>query len=114
MAIWADEITLIAQTEPEERLNSDGFPNDLIETPLTVFCNKKPVGYSEFFKSQQAGIQVDFKVDVHSVDYDGQQLAEFGGKRYQILKTYEIDDDTVELTLSDLRQQPHNTAESGV
>lgn len=112
MAIWADEITLIAQAEPEERLNSNGFPNDLTETPITVFCNKKSVGYSEFFKSQQAGIQVDFKVDVHTADYDGQQLAEFEGKRYQILKTYGIDDDTVELTLSDLRQQSHNTAES--
>ena len=112
MAIWADEITLIAITEPEERVNSNGFPNEPTETPLTVFCNKKSVGHSEFFRGQQAGIQADFKVDVHTVDYSGQQLAEFNGKRYQILKTYEINDDTIELTLSDLRQQPHNTAES--
>ena len=112
MAIWADEITLIAQTEQAERLDANGFPNELVETETTVYCNKKPVGYQEFFKSQQAGIQVDFKVDVHTVDYSGQQLAEFMGKRYQILKTYELNDDTIELTLSDLRQQPHNTAES--
>lgn len=112
MAIWADEITLITLAEPEERLNANGFPNEQSEEQQTVFCNKKPVGYQEFFKSQQAGRQVDFKVDVHAIDYSGQQLAEFMGKRYQILKTYEIDDDTVELTLSDLRQQTHNTAES--
>lgn len=112
MAIWADEITLIAQTEPAERLDTNGFPNELVETEATVYCNKKSVGYQEFFKSQQAGVQVDYKVEVHTVDYNGQQLAEFEGKRYQILKTYGIDDDTIELTLSDLRQQPHNTAES--
>lgn len=105
MAIWADQITLIATTEPAERLNKNGFPNELVETALTVFCNKKNVGYAEFFSSQQAGHTVSFKADVHKVDYEGQKIAEYEGKRYSILKTYELDDDTIELTLSDLREQ---------
>ena len=105
MADWADEITLIALTEPTERVNSSGFPNNPTETKTVVFCNKKPVGYAEYFKSQQAGITVSFKVEVHTVDYEAQTMAEYDGKRYSILKTYEIDDDTIELTLSDLRQQ---------
>ena len=70
-----------------------------------MFCDKKNVGYSEYFKSQQAGKTVSFKVEVHTVDYNGEMLAEFNGKKYSILKTYEIDDDTIELTLSDLREQ---------
>lgn len=103
--LWADEITLIALIEPTERVNSGGFPNKPTEEPTVVFCNKKPVGYAEYFKSQQAGITVSFKVEVHAVDYAGQTLAEYSGKRYSILKTYEIDDDITELTLSDLREQ---------
>lgn len=104
MAIWADEITLIDLKEPEERLNQNGFKNPMIETKTIVFCNEKSVGYSEYFKSQQAGITIDSKVEIHSVDYDGQKIAIYKGKRFSILKTYKIDDDIIELTLSDLRE----------
>ena len=105
MAIWADELTLIATIEPAERVNANGFPNKPEEVEATVFCNKKSVGYAEFFSSQQAGHKVSFKCDVHAVDYSGQLLAEYAGKRYSVLKTYAVDDDTIELTLSDLREQ---------
>lgn len=105
MAIWSDEITLIGLKEPEERVNSNGFANPMIETKSTVFCNEKSIGYSEYFKSEQAGITLDAKVEVHSVDYDNQKIAIFNGKRCSILKTYKINDDVIELTLSDLREQ---------
>lgn len=118
MAEWAHEIKLITETEPAERVNTNGFPNTESEAAVTVFCNKKPVGYNEYFKSQQAGITVSFKCEVHTVDYNGELLAEFEGKRYSILKTYEIDDDTIELTLSDLREkateEEETEEESGV
>lgn len=117
MAEWAHEIKLIATTEPAERVNNNGFPNAKSEDKGTVFCNKKNVGYNEYFKSQQAGTTVNFKCEVHTVDYNGEVLAEFEGKRYSILKTYEIDDDTIELTLSDLREKAtaevETTEESG-
>ena len=112
MAEWAHEITLIALKEPAERLNKNGFPNEHTEQQTTVFCNKKNVGYAEYFKSQQAGATVNFKVEVNKVDYEGQMLAEFESKRYSILKTYEINDDTIELTLSDLREQAASVKES--
>lgn len=105
MAIWSDEITLIDLKEPEERVNADGFRNEMIENESIVFCNEKSVGYSEYFKSQQAGITVDAKVEVHSVDYENQKIAIYNGKRCSILKTYKINDDIIELTLSDLREQ---------
>ena len=105
MSNWSDEITLISTKEPDERVDSDGFPNKLLTEESKVFCDKKNVGYAEYFKSQQAGITVSFKVEVHKVDYSGEMLAEFEGKRYSILKTYEVNDDTIELTLSDLREQ---------
>ena len=39
MAIWSDEITLIDLKEPEERVNADGFRNEMIENESIVFCN---------------------------------------------------------------------------
>ena len=44
-------------------------------------------------------------MELHKVDYEGELLGMFEGKRYSVLKTYEINDDLIELTLSDLRQQ---------
>lgn len=105
MADWVDEITLISEREDEQRVNENGFPEQPEESSRTVFCNKKSVGYSEYFKSQQTGKVVESKYEVHKVDYGGEDTAEIDGKRFFILKTYDIDDDTIELTLTDLRHK---------
>lgn len=103
MAKWCDEITLITETEPEQKNNENGFPNPLVESKRTVFCNKRSISQGEYYKAQQAGKQVEAKVEVHTVDYTGEVLVEFEGKRYSVLKTYEPDDsDVIELTLTDL------------
>ena len=105
MAEWTDEITLIKEVEGEKRVNNNGFPELLEESNRIVFCNKKSVGYSEYFKSQQTGKVVEGKYEVHKVDYEGEDTAEIDGKRFFILKTYDLDDDTIELTLTDLRHK---------
>lgn len=105
MAEWTDEITFVKERESEQRVNSNGFPELEEESSRTVFCNKKSVGYSEYFKSQQTGKVVEGKYEVHKVDYEGEDTAEIDGKRFFILKTYDIDDDTIELTLTDLRHK---------
>lgn len=103
MAEWVDELTLVKLTEPDKRVNSNGFAEQGEESRRTVFCNMKSVGYNEYFKSQQTGKVVERKCDVHKADYEGEDTVELGGKAYFVLKTYDIDDDTVELTLTDLR-----------
>ena len=100
---WIDEITLISEVSEKDRVNKNGFATKPKESTRTVFCNKKSVGYSEYFKSQQTGKVVERKCDVHKADYDGEDTVELNGKAYFVLKTYDIDDDTVELTLTDLR-----------
>ena len=103
MAKWCGQITLITETEPEERTNENGFPNKPVESKSIVFCNKRSISQGEYYKAQQAGKKVEAKVEVHSVDYTGEVLVEFEGRRYSVLKTYEPDDsDVIELTLTDL------------
>lgn len=103
MAKWCDEITLITETVPEEPTNENGFFNPPVENTNTVFCNKRSISQGEYYKAQQAGKQVEAKVEVHCVDYTGEVLVEFEGKRYSVLKTYEPpDSDVIELTLTDL------------
>lgn len=108
MAEWVDEITLVKETEPTDgsRVDSGGFPVRKEEGKHTVFCNMKSVGYSEYFKSQQTGKVVEAKCEVHKADYEGEDTVEdMSGKRFFVLKTYDIDDDTIELTLTDLRHK---------
>lgn len=105
MAQWVDEITLISETEGKNRVNDNGFEIAPEESSSTVFCNKKSVGYSEYFKSQQTGKVVEAKCDVHKADYEGEDTVELDGRRFFVLKTYDIDDDTIELTLTDLRHK---------
>lgn len=106
MANWVDELTFIKETEGESRVNKNGFAEQPEENRRTVFANKKSVGYSEYFKSQQTGKVVEAKYDVHKADYEGEDTVEdMDGKRFFVLKTYDIDDDTIELTLTDLRHK---------
>lgn len=105
MAAWADELTLVSQQPQEERVNAGGFENEPQESTRTVFCNMKSVGYSEYYKSQQTGKEAKRKCDVHKADYGGEDTVEVDGQRYFVLKTYDIDDDTIELTLTDLRNK---------
>lgn len=103
MAKWCDEITLVTEIEPSEPINENGFSNPPAESARTVFCNKRSISQGEYYKAQQAGKQVEAKVEVHTVDYAGEVMVVFEGKRYSVLKTYEPQDsDIVELTLTDL------------
>lgn len=104
MAMWADELILIGTKEPDERVDAAGFPNEPEEEKTQVFFNRKSVGYGEFYASTQAGYEASFKAELNSCDYNGQLIAEYCGKRYRVLKTYELSDDVIELTLSDLKE----------
>ena len=48
---------------------------------------------------------VEAKYEVHKADYDGEDIIETDGRRFFVLKTYDINDDTIELTLTDLRHK---------
>ena len=105
MGNWSDEITLISQKQPEERINEGGFENEAQEVVRTVFCNKKNVGYREYLKSQQTGKVVEMKCEVHKADYEGEDIVELDNRRFFVLKTYDISEDVIELTLTDLRHK---------
>lgn len=102
---WIDEITLISEVSGENRVNKNGFAVKPEESARAVFCNKKSVGYSEYFKSQQTGKLVEAKYEVHKADYGGEDVVEVNGRRYFVLKTYDTGTDTIELTLTDLRHR---------
>lgn len=106
MSRWGEVIRLITLTEPAPRVNDRGYPNPLQETVTEVYCNQRSIGMAEFYQAAQTGIKVEMKVEVRSADYSGQKLAEFGGKRYTVLRTFTAGSGEItELTLSDLAER---------
>jgi len=106
MSRWEDVITLISQAVGEPEIDANGYPILPAERPLTVYCNQRSVGMSEFYQAAQSGYKVDLKVEVRSIDYNRQKLAEFNGKRFRILRTYSIGNgEYTELTLSDISEK---------
>jgi len=101
---WSDEITLI---HAELDTDGEGFTVRTLGDRKTIFANRKSVGFNEFFKAKQAGFTEQMKFDIFAVEYAGQTVAEYMGKQYRILRTYEDPKkpDELELTLSDLSER---------
>ncbi|MBS8059754.1 phage head closure protein [Streptococcus suis] len=96
--MWNHEITLVAK----KITGKDKLKQNITEEVNTVLlCRKKSITRSEFYQANQAGIRPSLVVDIHSFEYDNQELAEFEGKRYRILKTYPVDLETLELTMTE-------------
>jgi hypothetical protein len=104
MANRSDVITLIAASEQET--DDQGFYLPPSETRREIFANRKSVGYSEFYKSAQAGQTAEIKFTVRTDEYSAEGFAEHKGKRYKILRTYETaNGEFTELTLTDLSER---------
>lgn len=106
MARWSDVITLI-KTPAEDQIDKDGFPlPPEEESSRVIFANKKPAWQSEFFNAQLSGIEIRHKFDIYTIEYDGERLAEYEGKRYRIVRAGESKNgELTELTLSDLSEK---------
>lgn len=98
---WDSEIYLVKEIPAE--VNDNGFRVPAAEEKNLVFADEKSVGYREFYESQQAGMKAEKKYLVKKFDYSGETMVEeISGKRFLITRTYEVENECVELTLTDL------------
>ncbi len=96
--MWNHEITLVGK----RIIGTDKLKQNITEEVKTVLlCRKKSITRSEFYQANQAGIRPILVVDIHNFEYDNQESAEFEGKRYRVIKTYPVDLETLELTLTE-------------
>ena len=86
-------IKLISQTLTADEL---GYPI-ASETFYETFAKVRSVTQTEFFSAGKNGITPDFSFVVNDAEYHGQKLLEYEGKRYGIYRTYQPNNDTVEL-----------------
>lgn len=59
-----------------------------------IFATEVSVSRNEWFAAQNAGLSAEHVFRTPSCNYDGQQFALFGGKKYLIYRTYTTDSET--------------------
>ncbi|MDA1620154.1 MULTISPECIES: phage head closure protein [Bacillus cereus group] len=62
-----------------------------------VFCEKKSISQNEFFQAGQNGFKPKCVLIVYSLDYQEEQKVQYNNKTYIIYRTYERDDERIEL-----------------
>ena len=97
--MWNHEITLLSKKVTGKDKLLQPISEDV---EVTLLCHKKRVTRSEFYQANQAGLKPSLVVEIRNFEYENQEFAEFEGKQYRILKTYPIDSEILELTLSEV------------
>ncbi|RBP89395.1 SPP1 family predicted phage head-tail adaptor [Cytobacillus firmus] len=94
MATYDDELTLIEQV-----YGSDNIGNQIpSEKKTTILCDSKSVSRAEFYNAANNGMKPTRIFLIHKFEYDEQQKVEFEGKRYDVIKTYKVNSEEIELT----------------
>lgn len=86
-------ITLIKETTTKDDMNVC----QIVETENEVMCQKGSVTQNEFFGGGRNGLNPEMMFKVFRGDYEGERKCEYEGKRYAIYRTYESDEDYIEL-----------------
>ena len=82
------EITLIRPTERYQ--DAEGVWRTQGETARTILARMDDVTRAEFFAAGQNGMRAEFRFIVNPVEYEGEKLCAWNGRRYAIYRTYHV------------------------
>ena len=69
------------------------------DTARQVFCGFRSVGMKEFYAANGSDFHPELKLTLTDyLDYEGETLVDYNGKRYRVLRTYRTGQE-LELTL---------------
>ena len=95
--MWDLEITLLAEdgfTQEKGKINKTVKYS---ETELLAY--EKQIGRSELYYAGQSNIELTKIIVIHAFEYDNQQLVKIDGIVYQVINTYKISNEELELKL---------------
>ncbi len=95
--MWDLEIALLAEdgfTQEKGKINKT---IKYKETELLAY--EKQIGRAELYYAGQSNIELTKIIVVHAFEYDGQQLVKIDGTTYQVINTYKISNEEIELKL---------------
>lgn len=83
----------------DEIIVKDEYGNEKVSTsePKEVFALIASVGRSEFYAAAHAGLKPEITFQIRVADYDSEELVEYDGMTYQVIRTYQTGTDWIEL-----------------
>lgn len=88
-----NKIKLIAETVTTDAI---GQPTTT-ETAVELICEVRNCSQSEYMTGRQSGLMPSYVFRLSIFAYTGQKVIEYNGARYSVYRTYEADDNYVEL-----------------
>lgn len=68
-----------------------------VDTRTEIFAQKEDISQSEYYKGGEAGLKPEFRLKTAIIDYNGEREVELDSMKYGIYRTYERDEDYIEL-----------------
>lgn len=62
-----------------------------------VFADKRSIRQNEFYQAAATGLRPEIMFVIRTIDYLGERKLSFNGKEYNIIRTYDKDNEMTEL-----------------
>lgn len=89
-----DEVIYLIM-EKDSQQNDEGFSGKRDISRRDVFATEKSIRGNEFYIAAQSGYTLETMFEVHSLDYEGENVIEFESKRYKVVRTFERKQDEI-------------------
>ena len=96
---FTDRVQLV---NVQEVPDSSGYVTKT-ETPREVFCSfSLGVNRTEYYESMKAGVKLSATAEIWELDYAEEQLLDYGGKRYKIIRVWPTGTGLLQLYLEEV------------
>ena len=95
--MWDLEVSLLAENGYVQEKGKINKAIQYKETELLAY--EKPIGRAELYYAGQSNIELTKIIVIHSFEYSNEQLVKIDGIVYQVINTYKISNEEIELKL---------------
>ncbi len=98
--MWSDVLYLLEEIETLDELNKPHY----FFKETKVYANKIAIKRNEFYQAQAAGFKPEKSFEIRTMDFDEDKHTHVKYKdvTYKILRSYEVDSEITEITLTGL------------
>ena len=95
--MWDLEVSLLAEDGYTQEKGKINKTVKYKETELLAY--EKPIGRAELYYAGQSKTELTKIIVIHSFEYSNEQLVKIDGLIYQVMNTYKISNEKLELKL---------------
>lgn len=74
----------------------------LVEDKKEVYCKVKSISRNEFYNASTGGFKPSLVFIIHSFEYENEEKVEFDGITYNVIRTYMVNTEEIELTCEEV------------